>query len=144
MSPVTKITDNRNLAALVKRQKNVAASIKAVYTNLHANPISLKANIDAVNENINRLELLILELEGRVVDSSDAEAAQQYVHNVTTLRAACNAHMENYEETVTTGKIIMNDIEQVQASLKQQIDRLYAEMNALATDYEERARALKG
>jgi hypothetical protein len=75
---------------------------------------------------------------------SDAEAAQQYLHDITTLRATWDAHMENYKETMTMGKIRMNYIEQGQASLDRQLDRIDAETDALATDCEKRARALKG
>lgn len=86
MSPVTKITNDRDLAALFRHQKNVSASIEAVHTNLHANLTSVKANIDTVNKNINRLELRIQELEGRVVEPNDTEAAQQYA------RRGCSPH----------------------------------------------------
>jgi hypothetical protein len=119
MSPVTKSTNNLDLAAYIKCQKKVATVTKAASDDLQIKLASLKADIDAINESNNRRELQIQKLEGRVFYCNDAEEAQQYSRNLAAFRAGWNAHMEKWKEIMALGKIRMNNIEQDLAALEQ-------------------------
>ena len=119
MSPVTKSTNNLDLTARIKCQKEVATVTKAARDDLQVKLASLKADIHAINESNDRRELQIQELEGRVFYCNDAEGAQQYARDLAALRAGWNAHMEKWKEMMTLGKIRMNSIEKDIASLEQ-------------------------